>query len=229
MKNALLFLLLSYGFQSTAQTAELKPTEDQALLEVIVENGDKKPLEGEKVSFVATKGGKIYGGITNAAGRFKILVPEGDKYQVKYKNFTEEKEYKALDIPSQPGLIDFEFTIHVNRPKVYTLDKVFFDSGKSTLRTESNKALDDLSEFMKNKKTMKIEIAGHTDNVGDKAVNEKLSQERASAVRNYLLKKGIAADRVVAKGYGDTQPIESNETAEGKQKNRRTEVRTISE
>jgi OOP family OmpA-OmpF porin len=224
---SLLCLLLS-GF-SQAQTTELKPTKELALLEVIVVNADKSSSEGEKVSFEATKTGKVYGGLTNAEGKFSILVPKAEKYKVKYKNFTEDKDYKTLDIPAEPELIDFTFTINVRRGKTFQLDHVFFDTGKSTLKPESNKALNDLAEFMTNKKKMKIEIGGHTDNVGDKTSNEKLSAERANTVRTYLIKKGIAAERVNAKGYGDTQPVDDNATPEGRQKNRRTEIKVLSE
>jgi outer membrane protein OmpA-like peptidoglycan-associated protein len=89
--------------------------------------------------------------------------------------------------------------------------------------------LNDLAEFMARKKNIKIEIAGHTDNVGDKDANQKLSQERAASVKAYLVKKGISTDRVIAKGYGDTQPMADNDTPEGKQKNRRTEIRVLGE
>ncbi len=84
-----------------------------------------------------------------------------------------------------------------------------------------------MAAFMSHKKTMKIEIGGHSDNVGDKAANEKLSADRAKAVKNYLISKGISADRVDSKGYGDTMPVTSNDTPEGRQKNRRTEVKII--
>jgi OOP family OmpA-OmpF porin len=77
---------------------------------------------------------------------------------------------------------------------------------------------------MKWKEEQKIEIAGHTDNVGKDADNLKLSLQRAEAVRNYLIKKGIKADRITAKGYGATQPVADNGTDAGRQKNRRTEV-----
>ncbi|MFI5151360.1 MAG: OmpA family protein [Bacteroidia bacterium] len=224
----LLFLVFTVNLLN-AQTEELRPTKEKALLEVIVVNADKSSSEGEKVSFVATKTGTLYGGITNAEGKFSILVPKADKYKVKYKNFTEDKDYKTLDIPAEPELINFTFTIMVKRGKNFTLDHVFFDTGKSSLRAESNKALDALAEFMTNKKKMKIEIGGHTDNVGDKTANEKLSYDRANSVRSYLVKKGIAADRVTAKGYGDSQPVDDNSTPEGRQKNRRTEIKVLSE
>ena len=132
-------------------------------------------------------------------------------------------------MPKVDGAYSFEYKITITPPKQFTLDNVFFDSGKSTLRAESNKELNELAEYMSLKKTLFIEIAGHTDNVGAPEANLKLSEDRANAVKKYLETKGIASARVTAKGYGDTQPTADNATAAGKQKNRRTEVRIISE
>ena len=75
---------------------------------------------------------------------------------------------------------------------------------------------------------MKVELAGHTDNVGDAAANVTLSVDRSNKVKSYLVEKGVSADRLIAKGYGQDQPLESNDTPEGRQKNRRTELRIIS-
>ncbi len=72
-----------------------------------------------------------------------------------------------------------------------------------------------------------IEVGGYTDNVGTDADNLKLSQARAESVRNYLVKKGIAGDRVQAKGYGSADPVASNDTPDGKQQNRRTEIHIL--
>ena len=80
---------------------------------------------------------------------------------------------------------------------------------------------------MKWKEDERYEISGHTDNVGKDADNLKLSQERAEAVKAYLVKKGIKASRIVAKGYGATRPVAENTTPEGRQKNRRTELLII--
>jgi OOP family OmpA-OmpF porin len=229
MKSLPFFLLVLIASSGQAQTAELKPTLESALLKVMVVDANQKALEGEEISFVGVKGGKTYQGITGPDGMFKLLIPKGDEYKVKYKNFSENKDYKSLKVPSQPEYINFEYTITVHRGKTFPLENVFFDTGKSTLRPESNKALDDLVSFMLHKKSMKIEIAGHSDNVGDKAGNEKLSGERAKAVKTYLVTKGVEAARVEFKGYGDSQPIAPNDTPEGRQKNRRTEVRIIGE
>lgn len=230
-KISLLLLLLSLfgaglGVRSYAQ--KLAPTEKDALLSVSVSNEKSKPQSGEQVIFESTKTKKIFSGVTKDDGKFDILVPKGDKYKVKYKTFTSDADYTVLDVPNPKGeLLSFEVSIQFELPKEYTLDNVLFDSGKATLRPESSKELNDLVEYMKMKKTLVIEIAGHTDNVGNADANLQLSQNRANAVRDYLIKHGIAESRVQAKGYGDTQPLISNDTDKGKQKNRRTEVRVL--
>jgi outer membrane protein OmpA-like peptidoglycan-associated protein len=87
--------------------------------------------------------------------------------------------------------------------------------------------LEELVNYLKNKDGIRVEIAGHTDNVGNDADNTKLSQQRAETIRNYLIKKGISPTRVVAKGYGAAEPVADNDTDEGRQLNRRTEVRIL--
>ena len=82
-------------------------------------------------------------------------------------------------------------------------------------------------ELLQKNPTLKIEIAGHTDNKGDKKYNQTLSQKRAESVVNYLVQKGIALTRLTAKGYGDTMPVAPNVTEENKAKNRRTELKVL--
>jgi outer membrane protein OmpA-like peptidoglycan-associated protein len=100
---------------------------------------------------------------------------------------------------------------------------VEFVTGGAAVKTSSVKVLQDLAKNMAGCEALKVEIAGHTDNVGKPESNMKLSQARANAVMAVLVKAGVAADRLVAKGYGDTKPVGDNARAEGKQKNRRVE------
>ena len=111
----------------------------------------------------------------------------------------------------------------------YTLENVYFDSKKHELLPESYGAFTSLIRAMEVNHRMKIEIAGHTDNVGDEESNLELSQKRQNSLMDYLISRGIASDRLIAKGYGEAQPIASNDTEEGRAKNRRTEVRVIEE
>ncbi|HEY4798430.1 MAG TPA: OmpA family protein, partial [Bacteroidia bacterium] len=212
------------------QSQKLEPTTTEALLSVSVINEKEKPQIGEQVTFESVTNKKTYSGSTKDNGKFEILVPKGDKYNVKYKAFTSDADYTVLEVPNKKNeLLSFDVIIQIELPKTYTLDNVYFDSGKASLRVESYKELNELVEYMKLKKSLVIEIAGHTDNVGKADANQLLSQNRSNSVRDYLLKHGIAENRVVAKGYGDTQPIASNDSDAGKQKNRRTEVRVIKE
>jgi outer membrane protein OmpA-like peptidoglycan-associated protein len=103
------------------------------------------------------------------------------------------------------------------------LRNVFFGTGSAVLSPESAPELDRLAELLQQNPTLKIQINGHTDNVGSDADNLKLSEQRAKAVYDYLVQNGIAATRLLYKGYGETKPIASNATPEGRQQNRRTE------
>jgi outer membrane protein OmpA-like peptidoglycan-associated protein/tetratricopeptide (TPR) repeat protein len=108
------------------------------------------------------------------------------------------------------------------------LNNIFFPTNKFDLDPKSQVELDRLVQLLKDNPTVKIEISGHTDNVGKPADNLKLSNNRAKTVVNYLISKGIAAQRLTAKGYGETKPVADNKTEEGRAKNRRTELRVVS-
>ncbi len=101
---------------------------------------------------------------------------------------------------------------------------VTFDTGKATISPDSAKLLDDAAAALKAASELKVEVGGHTDNVGSADANLKLSQERAQAVMAALVKRGIAAGRMTAKGYGQTVPVADSRTEDGRAKNRRVEL-----
>lgn len=127
-------------------------------------------------------------------------------------------------------LTDFESAHGLDDPsgENISLRHVFFETGSSNLKDLSKYELDNLANIMKKYGSAKIELGGHTDNVGDASGNQSLSESRASSVKNYLLSKGVAGDRMTAVGYGATSPVADNATPEGRQENRRTELRIIS-
>lgn len=227
MKKKILFAFCVLATILHAQ--ELKPTLTQALLKVKALDDKRVAQTKTTIIFSSKKDGKQYSGVTNEAGQFSILLPTGQKFKVKYKAFSTVESDLELELPLAKTPYSMEYTITVTPPKNFTLDNVFFDSGKSNLRPESSKELNELAEYMNLQKKLVIEIAGHTDNVGAAETNLKLSENRAKEVKTFLEKKGIAPNRIIAKGYGDTEPVEENATATGRQKNRRTEVRIISE
>jgi OmpA-OmpF porin, OOP family len=122
-----------------------------------------------------------------------------------------------------------------NTPKGVGVDKrgcwvikgLQFDTAKANIKPEYTKQLDDVVTVLKENPSLKIEIAGHTDNVGKAAYNEKLSMKRAQAVMGFLEKKGIGKERLAAKGYGFSKPVSSNDTQEGKAENRRVELTPV--
>jgi len=107
------------------------------------------------------------------------------------------------------------------------LKNIFFDFNKSTLRNESENEIHQLTKLLTDVPTMKIEISGHTDNRGSDEYNKNLSNQRAKAVYNRLIEKGIDASRLTFIGYGEEKPIATNDTEEGRQLNRRTEFKVL--
>ncbi len=167
---------------------------------------------------------------TDEMGGYLITLPVGRNYAFNvnrkgYLFFSEnfplsqkspDSTYN-IDIPLQP--------IEANASVV--LKNVFFDVGKFELKNESQVELDNIIQLLKDNPGVKIQIAGHTDNVGKPADNMKLSDNRSKAVVNYLNLKGIDMKRLSAKGYGDTQPVDDNKNEEGRARNRRTELKIV--
>ena len=125
----------------------------------------------------------------------------------------------SLNIDLQPISVDSA----VISGKPIVLRNVFFEVGSAELRPESATELDRLVTLLTEYPSLRIQIAGHTDNVGDDRSNLTLSENRALSVLNYLVKKGVATARLRSKGFGETQPVETNDTPEGRGRNRRTE------
>ena len=113
--------------------------------------------------------------------------------------------------------------------KVIRLDHVYFETGSAKLTELSRYELQNLIKTLNKYPNMTIEVAGHTDNTGDAAANLTLSQERAKAVYDYLTNGGIAAARLTARGYGQNKPVDTNDTEEGRAKNRRTEFQILTQ
>lgn len=204
----------------------------KAPVQVVVTDFENKPMEGEKIIFEGLNSKLVYRGISNSEGKFDILLEGGETYLVKIKSVGEAKDYNTLELPvlgKNESYGSIVLTIQFEQPRIFTLDNVEFDFGKSSLTEKSFSELEELTEYMNLKEDLVVEIAGHTDDVGDEESNMKLSEARAETVRNYLISEGISPDRVIAKGYGESQPIAVNSTPEGRQENRRTEVRIISE
>lgn len=167
---------------------------------------------------------------TDETGNYLITLPVGKDYafnvnrkgylfysdNYSIKNKTADSTYQK-DIPLQP--IEVEAAI--------VLRNLFFETNKYEIQSESEVELDKVVQLLQDNPLVKIQLEGHTDNVGSAADNQKLSEARAYAVVNYLVTKGIKGGRLVAKGFGATRPIADNKTEEGRAQNRRTELRVL--
>ena len=117
-------------------------------------------------------------------------------------------------------------TKEISRGKLI-LSGVTFQAGKAVLTTNSYTILDQVYESLAEWPEVKLEIQGHTDNMGNSMTNLKLSQQRADAVKTYFVQKGISSERLRSVGYGEEFPIADNHIADGREKNRRVELRRI--
>ncbi len=188
-------------------------------------------LGSEIVVFKSRANGTEFQGLSDSTGKFSLRLPNGSKYDIYILGFNDSTSYNVLDIPAlkdnqfykNPFNVDIQF----EAPKSFVLDHCTFETGKASLQADAYKVLDELVDYLNRKDDEKIEIGGHTDNVGKAEANMILSTDRANTVRAYLLTKGIAPGRVTAKGYGMTMPVAENTTAEGRALNRRTEVKII--
>ena len=110
------------------------------------------------------------------------------------------------------------------RGLVVNMGDVLFDTGKADLRQPAREALAKLSGIVLNYPTLHLTVEGHTDSTGTEEFNQKLSEQRANNVRDYLVSQGLSADSLTAQGFGQADPVADNKTAAGRQKNRRVEI-----
>jgi OmpA-OmpF porin, OOP family len=202
-----------------------------APVEVTVTDAHPLPGTGEQVIFKAKKTGKLFEGRTNKSGKLLITLPAGDEYTVMLNTINDTTQFGKLPIPpladNQSYTKPFVIEMSYEPAKEFILNDVYFETGKATLQPVSFKQLQVLYEYMKWKDSSRIEVGGHTDDVGNDTDNLTLSQKRADNVKAWLVQKGINASRIIAKGYGASMPVADNNTDKGRGKNRRTEVKIL--
>ena len=169
---------------------------------------------------------------TDEKGNYLITLPVGKDYafNVNRKGYLFYSDNFFLSNQSPDSTYEKNIPLQpIEANASIVLKNVFFDVNKFDLKPESEAELDIVVQLMNENPTLKIQIGGHTDNVGKPADNLTLSNNRAKAVVNYLVSKNISAQRLTAKGFGETQPIANNTTEQGKSLNRRTEMKVISQ
>ena len=167
------------------------------------------------------------------SGQYLVCLPAGNDYalNVRKKGYMFHSENFALkdsNTITDPYIIDVYLSPLIAGEKV-VLRNVFYATNSAILESESMVELEMLIEVLTENPTLHLEIGGHTDNIGAEAYNLKLSKDRAQSVYDFLIFKGIEAKRLTYKGYGMTEPVESNATETGRARNRRTEVKILDE
>jgi len=191
----------------------------------------KNPIDAA-IEIVLNETGKIYTSFhsNSATGKFLLSLPAGANYGISVAADGYLFHSENFDLPKGDGFNSVNKDIELKNIKVgsnIALRNVFFNTGKWEVKDDSYPELARLISLLADVPSLKIEISGHTDNVGAESFNELLSQRRADAVVNYLVGKGVDKKRLSAKGYGQSKPVDSNDTAEGRALNRRTEFEII--
>ncbi|MCP9757254.1 OmpA family protein [Lacihabitans sp. CCS-44] len=183
-------------------------------------NGKNLVYMSPKKSYVFTMNNASYEPIVQ-----KINALEWIKERDFEKNiFLVQKKAEVAAVESKPAAVINTKTFgEISKGKKITLENIYFDQSSPVLRTESFVQLDELVTVLKDNPELKIEVRGHTDNVGDLFENVKLSKGRCESVMDYLIKKGIASNRLSVTGRGPMEPIAPNDSEANKKKNRRVE------
>jgi outer membrane protein OmpA-like peptidoglycan-associated protein len=212
-----------------ATASKITPTRTEAAMKLFVVDKDKGPVKGIVIFMTGPDKTKYYAEPTDSQGYAELLVPVGRKYDIAFLSLGRREIAATVPVADEPSQ-SVKLTLRYKREvaeKPFILAGVNFDTAKATIRPESFPRLDVVVEFMVHKKNARVEISGHTDNVGDAKANKTLSEKRAQACRNYLVSKGIDKKRLDAIGFGDERPIAPNDTDEGRQKNRRIEAKEL--
>ena len=206
---------------------------------------EEKDMQGLNVKL----GGSMAFNLPDAAAMFGLSNDKVDRYKIVYTTFGDIicKMYPEL-VPKYPEystVVDKSFlqSVVANHPELmegsvlkvsYSTEitsevssksyQIQFETGSSIIKASSYNQLDEILKSAVVAEGLKLGVYGHTDNVGNDAANNKLSEDRANAVKNYLISKGILAERIESKGYGSSKPIADNKTNEGKAKNRRVQI-----
>lgn len=192
-----------------------------------------EPLSASLIYETLPDGTKVGDGISSPMdGSFKIVLPYDKNYSIramadKFFAISENLNLDSLVKAGYKVIHKDLYLVPIEIGQVVRLNNVFFDFDKWDLRTESFLELDRVVSLLNDNPSIEIEMSAHTDSYGSDDYNFRLSDNRARSVMNYILSKGIAPGRITSHGYGETQPVATNETDDGRQLNRRVEFKIV--
>lgn len=230
MKKVIVFLFTS-AFVLTVYSQNLEATKDSCLVEITLSDFKGYPIiYCDLICTTAPQGDKIRTK-TDKNGKAQVLIPKKNRktYVISCDYRGDKFEFdRIFSIPKDEGA--YTLTVDLKyQSKYMVLAEVQFKNDDSKLLESSDKELNRLIEMLNLKPGMEIEISGHTDSTGKFDYNMSLSDKRALAVKEYLISKEVKGQRIYTKGYGPTIPVATNDTEEGRQRNRRIEVKVVKE
>lgn len=215
-----------------AKPVEIKTAQVTLLKGTVTDKASKLPL-GAQVEIVDNERREVIATFTanSSTGKYLVSLPSGKDYGIAVKMDGYLFHSENFNIPVVASYQEVTKNVELEKIAVgstIVLRNVFFDYNKSTLKPESFTELDRLVKILQENPSIRIELSGHTDSRGSDDYNLKLSEARAKSCVDYLISKGIKADRMEFIGYGETKPIDTNDTEEGMANNRRTEFKILS-
>jgi outer membrane protein OmpA-like peptidoglycan-associated protein len=207
---------------------ELKPEPVTIISGQVIDAETKKAIDANIIYEDLSTGKEIGRALSSKENGFQISLPSGKNYGflAKSKNYISVSQNIDLTDLNEFATTTMNLAVApIKKGQVVRINNLFFDLAKYSLRNESKSELNRLVELLKRNSDVKIEVIGHTDSQGNKGSNQKLSENRAKSVLNYLVENGVNSSRITSKGKGSTNPVESNDTEQGRQINRRVEFR----
>lgn len=215
------------GYEELSKNLFVDTKKTAAISGTIYDKKSGKPFAGNiPVEVILNDSIRAAIQLEGESSRFTLQLPLGASYTINAKAEGYYPMVETVDLSKEEQNVKVIKDLYLAPIEVgqsIRLNNIFFETGKANLKTESYPELDRVVTFLQENPKMKIEIAGHTDNVGNTASNKKLSAERAKSVEAYMVRKGIADDRISNKGYGSSRPEADNETELGRSLNRRVE------
>lgn len=231
MKTLLSLLLVCLCTMASGQKVIKKVSDPTTVTIKAVDEKTQQELSAQ-YSVQAVLGKKKFQGVSKPGNSFSMILTKSDTLVVttRVKGYYETEEtlliacdtcglYEHIALMEKQDSVFSDLQLN----KAIRLDNVYFDQSSYILRPESYTQLNKLLKTLQGNPKLVIEIAGHTDNVGDRQLNRLLSQNRAKVIANYLANNGIRDERLQHKGYGDTKPVAPNDSEENKRQNRRVE------
>ncbi len=217
-----------YGFELYP---EARPLAVSYIRGKVTDKTNGQPVEADIELFDVSTGKLATGAYSDPkTGEFLVCIPTGREYALNASSegylFFSQNYNVAVGTPKEPYTLNVPLS-PLTAGSTIALRNIFFNTASYELLPTSNAELEKLVKLLNNNPTLRIELGGHTDNVGADAANMTLSDQRAKAVRDHLIAHGIDAARLTAKGYGETKPVATNDTEEGRAQNRRTEVTVL--